>query len=109
MSRVVGLYQTLLRRTLHQFLPEASLEPAGNRSVIRLPGRRVRDHYCLAEDEDGLSLALEWFGTNYRLSPGAPVPFTGAERRLVDSMLEVLDRRYRALYLPDAPAREDAY
>jgi hypothetical protein len=109
MSRVVGLYQTLLRRTLHQFLPEASLEPAGNRSVIRLPGRRVREHYSLAEDEDGLALDLGWFGTEYRLSPGVPVPFTMAERRLVESLLEVLDRRFRALYLPDAPAREDAY
>lgn len=109
MSRVVGLYQTLLRRTLHQFLPEASLEPVGNRSVIRLPGRRVREHYAMAEGADGLSLEVEWFGTQYHLSPGAPVPFAESERRLIDSMLEVLDRRFQALYQPDAPAREDAY
>jgi hypothetical protein len=109
MSRVVGLYQTLFRRTLHQFLPEANLEPSGNRSVIRLPGRRVREHYALAEDADGFALELEWFGSEYRLTPGVPVPFAESERRLIEAMLEVLDRRFRALYLPDAPVREDAY
>ena len=34
MSRVLGLYQTLLRRTLEHFFPDAALEPASDRSFI---------------------------------------------------------------------------
>jgi hypothetical protein len=36
MSKVVGLYQILLRRSLEHFFPDATLEPMGDRSFIQI-------------------------------------------------------------------------
>jgi hypothetical protein len=56
----------------------------------------------------GLGLEIEWFGVPYHLNPGVPVPFTAAERRLVDTMTEVIDRRYRILYDSESERPEEA-
>ena len=79
------------------FLPDAELVQAGDRSTILMKPRRVGDHYRIKEDPVGLGLEIEWFGVLYQLNPGVPVPFTAAERRLIDTMAEVIDSRY-----PDA-------
>ncbi len=101
MSKAIGLYQMLLRRNLEHFFPDALLEAAGDRSIIRLPGRRATNFEVSCEP-DGLGLEIEWLKSRYRLVPGVPVPFADPERRLVEAGLEVLDRRFRAIYDPEA-------
>jgi hypothetical protein len=108
MSKVIGLYQNLLRRNLEHFFPDILLEPAGDRSVIRLVGHRSRQPtYDLHEDPDGFTLHLDFFGSSYNLQPGAPVPFSPAERRLIETILEVLKRRFRTLFDPEVAQRAD--
>ncbi|MBX6313659.1 MAG: hypothetical protein IRY99_12185, partial [Isosphaeraceae bacterium] len=108
MSRIVGLYQMLLRRNLEHFFPEGILEPAGDRSFIGLEDLPTsRAHYRLADEPDGLGLEIEWFRTRYLFLPGSPRPFRTSERRLVEVGLKVLDRRFRSLFEPQVVEREE--
>jgi hypothetical protein len=109
MSKVVGLYQMMLRRTLGHFFPDATLEPAGDRSVIRWQGVPGRANYRFAEDLDGLGLEIEWFGTRYLFLPGSPSPFLPSEFRLIEAIVQFLDRRFTALFDPAAAHREDMF
>jgi hypothetical protein len=110
MSRVVGLYQILLRRTLEHFFPEAVLETVGDRSFIQLHGDLARHaNYRVRDDEDGVGVIIEWFRTLYSFSPGSPSPFLPSERRLIEQVVRLLDRRFRALWDPEAEQREDLF
>lgn len=109
MSKVVGLYQTLLRRTLEYFFPDAVLEASEDRSAIDVTPMRDRPSYRFAEDPEGLGVALEWFRTKYVFLPGSPVPFLESERKLIEATVRVLDRRYRALFDPEAAHREEMF
>lgn len=106
MSRLIGLYQVLMRRNVAHFFPEAELNPAGDRSTIRLTGRRSAN-FQMDDDAEGMGLEIEWLKSHYHLSPGVPVPFAVSERRLVEIGLDVLDRRFRSLSDPDAASLED--
>lgn len=106
-SKLIGWYQILLRRLVAHFLPDAEMVQAGDRSTILMKPRRVGFHYRIDEDPVGLGLEIEWFGVLYQLYPGVPVPFTFAERRLVDTMAEVIDRRFRTLYDTDSEHPEE--
>lgn len=108
-SRVVGLYQMLMRRSIEHFFPHAVLEPAGDRSFIDLEGSVLTRHYVVEEDPSGLGVEIELFQNRYLLTPGSPVPFLEAERRLIEATMKVLDRRFRALYDPESVAKEDVY
>jgi hypothetical protein len=108
MSKVIGLYQNLLRRNLEHFFPDILLEPAGDRSVIRLSSRRLlQENYLLEDEPDGFGLHLEYFGSSYVILPGTPVPFSRSERRLIESILAVLDLRFRTLFDPEVGQRAD--
>lgn len=108
MSKVIGLYQNLLRRNLEHFFPDIVLEPAGDRSIIRLPaGRSASGHYALDPEPDGFGLHLEYFGSGYSVQPGTPIPFSPAERHLIESILAVLDLRFRTLFDPEVAQRAD--
>jgi hypothetical protein len=109
MSRVVGLYQMLLRRALEHFFPDARLEPAGDRSFIRVEGPAGRSHYRIDDDPDGLGVALEWFRTPYLVRPGNPIPFRNAERRLIEATARLLDRRFRAMFEPEPILHEELF
>ncbi len=100
MSRVLGLYQLLLKRNLEHFFPDATIEPAGDRSMIRLAddGGPARPNFTVEPDPAGLGVDLEWLGTRYSFNPGSPSPFLASERRLIAATLAVMDRRFRALY-----------
>ncbi len=108
-SKVVGLYQMLLRRSLEHFFPEAVLEPAGDRSFIGLGRLADRPTYWFAEDPDGLGIQIGWFGTRYLLQPGGPNPFLPSERQLVGAILRVVDHRFRGLFDPEWSHREDLF
>lgn len=97
-SKLVGLYQTLLRRTLEHFFPDAVLESGGDHSAIGWDESTEGLHYGLNDDPDGLGIEIDWFGTRYLFQPGSPTPFWPAERKLVQVILQVLDLRFRGLY-----------
>ena len=48
----------------------------------------------MSDDPDGIGLEIEWFRTRYRFVPGRPSPFLPSERRLVEIVVRVLDRRF---------------
>lgn len=102
MSRIVGLYQMLMRRYVEHFFPDATLEACGDRSFINLDPPRRTSIFDVRAEQDGLGLEIELFRTRYMLSPGSPSPFLPSEKRLVEAALRVLDRRFRSIYDTEA-------
>ncbi len=110
MSKVLGLYQLLLRRALEHFFPDATLDPVGDRSFIAVEPSPRHANFAIYENEDELGLELEWFRARYVLTPGSPRPFQPAERRLVQAIADLLDRRFaRAMFDTEAAQREDMF
>jgi DNA integrity scanning protein DisA with diadenylate cyclase activity len=108
-SRVVGLYQTLLRRSLEHFFPDAILDAGGDRSFINWDGVKDEEHYRILEDPDGLGVQIEWFRTRYLFQPGSPSPFLPAERRLIATILKALDLRFRGLFDLEVEHRSERF
>ena len=108
-SRVVGLYQTLLRRTLEHFFPDVLLEIEGDRSVIDWDGASDETHYRITDDPDGLALDIEWLGTRLIFRPESPVPLLPLERRMVEVVVHALDLRFRGLFDQDLDDRLDRF
>jgi len=109
MSRVVGLYQTMLRRSLELFFPDGVLEPAGDRCFIALGPPDEGNSFRFGDDPEGLGVEIEWFRTRYLFLPGSPVPFLPSERHLIESAVKVIDRRYRSMFDPEAAHREEMF
>lgn len=107
-SRIVGLYQMLLRRGVEHFFPEAVLEPAGDRSLIGIAAAAQESTYRIGVEPQGVGVELEWFGARHVLLPGGPNPFLPSERDLLEALLRVLDHRFRSLFDPEVAHREDA-
>jgi DNA integrity scanning protein DisA with diadenylate cyclase activity len=107
-AKVVGLYQTLLRRHLEHFFPEAILEPAGDRSFINWEGPN-QANFRVADDPDGFGMEIEWFRTRYSLLPGSPTPFLPSERKIIDIIVRMLDRRFRAMFDLSATNRPELF
>ncbi len=97
-AKVVGLYQTLLRRHLEHFFPDAFLDTGGDRSFINWEGSPNQANYRFADDPDGFGVEIEWFRTRYMFLPGSPAPFLPSERRLIEIIVRMLDRRFRAMF-----------
>lgn len=97
-AKVIGLYQTLLRRHLEHFFPDAILEPGADRSFINWEGPTSQANYRFADDPDGVGVEIEWFRTRYLFLPGSPAPFLPSERRMIEIIVRVLDRRFRAMF-----------
>ena len=108
-SRVVGLYQTLLRKTLEHFFPNAILEAQGDRSVIDWDGSPDETHYRFIDDLDGVGLDIEWLGTHLSFRPESPVPLLPLERRMVEVVVQALDRRFRGLFDQDLADRLERF
>jgi DNA integrity scanning protein DisA with diadenylate cyclase activity len=97
-SRLIGLYQTLLRRYLEHFFPDVVLEPGSDRSFINLEVGANQATYKVSDEPDGLGVEVEWFRTRYLLLPGSPKPFLPSELRMIEMIVRVLDRRFRAMF-----------
>ena len=108
-SRVVGLYQMVLRRTLEHFFPDAQLEASGDRSIIDWDGSADETYYRLHEDPDGLGVEIEWLGTHLAFQPGNPSPLLSTERHLVEVIVEAIDLRFRGLFNPELSRRFDRF
>jgi DNA integrity scanning protein DisA with diadenylate cyclase activity len=97
-SRVVGLYQSLLRKTLEHFFPTAVLMVESDRSVIDWDGSPDESYYGFVDDPDGIGMEIEWLGTRLSFRPESPVPLYPLERRMVESIVRALDLRFRGLF-----------
>ena len=109
LSKVVGLYQTLLRRHLEHFFPDSVLDSGGDRSVIQWEGGTHQANYQTFDDPNGLGIEVDWFRTRYLLQPNSPTPFLPAERRLVAVILNLLDIRYRSMFDPQMTQLTDLF
>jgi len=96
-SRLVGLHHSLLRQQLDHFFPDATLQLEGDRSAIHWETEPGRPNYALDDDPDGLGVLIDWFGSRYLFMPASPVPFLESEKRLIHTILRVLDLRFQAL------------
>ena len=108
-SKVVGLYQMFLRRSLEHFFPDAVLDVAGDRSFIEWDGSPAQLHYQVEDDPDGLGIVNEWFRTRYTFQPSSPAPFLPSERRLIETVIHALDLRFRSLFDAEAAHRIDRF
>ena len=108
-SRVVGLYQTLLRKTLEHFFPNAILEVQGDRSIIDWDGSPDETHYRFTDDPDSVAIEIEWLGTRLSFHPESPVPLLPLERRMVEIVVQALDRRFRGLFDQDLTDRVERF
>ena len=108
-SRIVGVYQIVLRRTLEHFFPGAQLEILGDRSIIDWDGSRTRPYYRLHDDPDGMGVEIEWLGTRLAFQSGNPMPLLPSERRLVEVIVEAIDLRFRGLFNQDLSHRLDRF
>ena len=108
-SRVVGLYQSLLRKTLEHFFPDSVLEAQGDRSLIDWDDSLAESHYRITDDDDGLGLAIEWLGTHLEFRPASPIPLLPLERGLVETVVRVLDLRFRGLFDQDLADRIERF
>ncbi len=108
-SKVVGLYQTFLRRSLEHFFPDASLIVEGDRSLLNWDGSLNEEHHQMTDDPDGLGVVIDWFGSRYVFQPGSPTPFLPAQRRLIAILLKTLDLRFRGLFDLDVAHRLERF
>lgn len=97
-SKVVGLYQMIMRYTLEHFFPDSFLEIEGDRSLIDWEAVTREPFYRLIDDPDRLSIGIEWLGSRLTFEPGSPVPLLASERRLLEIIVQAIDRRFRGLF-----------
>ncbi len=108
-SRIVGFYQMLLRRTLEHFFPGAQLEVVGDRSLIDWAASPDESYYRLHDDPGGLGVEIEWLGTRLAFQAGSPMPLLPSERRMVEVIVEAIDLRLRGLINADVTNRLDRF
>ena len=108
-SRVVGVFHMVLRRTLEHFFPDAVLDVAGDRSIIDWDGSADETYYRLHDDIEGLGVEIEWLGTRLMFQPGNPSPLLATERRMVEVIVEAIDMRFRGLFNQELSHRFDRF
>ncbi|MDG3004230.1 diadenylate cyclase [Paludisphaera mucosa] len=108
-SKVVGLYQAVMRRTLEHFFPDSVLEIQGDRSIIDWDVVMQEAPYRITDDPDRLAIDIEWRGTRLTFQPGSPIPLFLAERRMIDVIVRALDHRFRALFDLDIADRVERF
>lgn len=105
LSRVVGYYQTELRRCLEHFFPDGDLEQVGDRVFIRMDETSRGRNSCFP-NEDGMCMELNWFRSSYRFHSGVPSPFLPSEQQLIKTIVQVIDQRYHSMIDPAAARPE---
>lgn len=97
-SKVVGLYQMIMRYTLEHFFPDSVLEIEGDRSLIDWEAVTREPFYRLIDDPDRLSIGIDWLGSRLTFEPGSPIPLLTSERKLLEIIVQAIDRRFRGLF-----------
>ncbi len=109
LSRIVGAYQIVLRRTLEHFFPGAQLEILGDRSIIDWDGSSDETYFRLHDDPSGTGVEIEWLGTRLAFQTGHPMPLLPSERQMVQVIVEAIDLRFRGLLNQDLSHRLDRF
>lgn len=107
-SKVVGVYQMFLRRSLEHFFPDAILDLASDRSFINWDGLD-QERFRISDDPDGLGVEIEWLRSLYLFQPGSPIPFLPSERRLIETIVRVLDVRFQAMFDAEVANRAELF
>src|SRR6266436_5514761 len=89
-SKLVGLYQMFLRRSLEHFFPDGVLDAVSDRSYINWDRASPHEEFAYYDDPEGIGVVIEWFRTRYMFQPGSPSPFLPAERKLIKTTLRTL-------------------
>ena len=108
-SKVVGLYQTIMRRTLEHFFPDSVLDVEGDRSIIDWDALLAVPSYKLTDDADRLAIEIDWLGSRLTFQPGSPVPLLPSERRMIDVIVRAVDFRFRGLFDQDLDERVERF
>src|SRR5262249_24523661 len=108
-SRIVGAYQIVLRRTLEHFFPSAQLEVLGDRSIIEWDGSSDERLYRVEADPDAGGIQIEWLGTRLAFQSGNPMPLLPSERRMVEVIVAAIDLRFRGLLNQELSHRVDRF
>ena len=108
-SKVVGLYQMFLRRSLEHFFPDAVLTFTGDRNFIHVDDLDDSIRYRVEDDPDGVGVVIDWLRSRFTFTPGSPTPFLPAERRLVDVVIRTLDDRFLALFDVEVAQRAELF
>ena len=108
-SRIVGAYQVVLRRTLEHFFPNAQLEVLGDRSIIEWDGSSDERFYRLEVDAEGIGVEIQWLGTRLVFQSGNPMPLLPSERRMVEVIVAGIDLRFRGLLNQELSHRVDRF
>jgi hypothetical protein len=108
-SKVVGLYQMLLRRNLEHFFPDALLDLDGDRTFIEVDALAAGERYRIEDEPGGIGVVIDWLRSRFTLMPGSPTPFLPSERRLIDVIVRFLDHRFLALFDPEAAHRVEMF
>ncbi len=108
-SRVVGVYQMVLRRALEHFFPDARLEFLGDRSFIDWDLSSDETYYRLHEYSDGVGVEIEWLGSRLSFLPGTASPLLATERRMIEVVVRAIDIRFRGLFNQELAHRFDRF
>jgi DNA integrity scanning protein DisA with diadenylate cyclase activity len=108
-SRIVGVYQIVLRRTLEHFFPGAQLEVVGDRSLIDWVASPDEPYFRIHDDPSGLGVEIDWLGTALTFQSVSPMPLLPSERRMVEVIVEAIDLRLRGLINQDLSHRLDRF
>ena len=108
-SRIVGVYHMVLKRTLEHFFPDASPRRRRRSKHHRLGRLGRRDLLPAPRRSDGLGVEIEWLGTRLMFQPGNPSPLLATERRMVEVIVEAIDLRFRGLFNQELSHRFDRF
>ena len=108
-SRMVGVYQMVLERTLEHFFPDASLDVAGDRSIIDWDGSSDETYYRLHDDPTAWASRSSGWEPGSRSSRATPRRCLSTERRMVEVIVEAIDLRFRGLFNQELSHRFDRF
>ena len=108
-SKVVGLSLMQLRRNLEHFFPDAQLDVGSDRTVIHSEELTSGEHYRIEDETEGIGVSIEWLKSRFVLLPGSPTPFLPSERKLIETIVRILDQRFHTLFDPEAVHRAELF
>ena len=96
-AQAVAVFQAMLARCLEHFFPDAALEAEDDSAPVAWQAGG-RASFRLGEPGAGPGVVLQCFRSRYRLIPEGPASLADEDRRLLATILRVMDLRFRAMF-----------
>jgi CheY-like chemotaxis protein len=96
-AQAVAVFQSMLARCLEHFFPETALEVQGESATVAWQAGGSAS-FRLGEPGAGPGVVLQCFRSRYRLIPEGPASLADEDRRLLMTILRVMDLRFRAMF-----------